>query len=202
MSGWPRPGISGAARSARTTAAAGNRIACARSRITPAMARGICGRARWPAAAPRAGSSRLMRWTRCAPSWPTITASRRSVNRSWRSTRRSARPAHRTRRRRRPRPRRRGTKGLHDQIAAEIAAEVERLAALAVDALGRGCGTGRGGVGHPHRDDQPGAVLLGQLLAADPGHRGPRIDCRPGIPRSSSVTTERRYRVGACNAAP
>ena len=27
---------------------------------------------------------------------------------------------------------------------------------------------------------QLGAVLLGQLLAADPGHRGPRIDCEAG----------------------
>jgi hypothetical protein len=27
---------------------------------------------------------------------------------------------------------------------------------------------------------QLGAVLLGQRLAADPGHRGPRIDCEAG----------------------
>lgn len=103
----------------------------------PGMGRDICGRARWPGGVPRGGSSRSRRWTRCAPSWPTITVSRRSVSRSWRSTRRSARPAHRTRRPRRPRPAQRGTKrGLCDQIAAEFTAEVERLVALAVGALG------------------------------------------------------------------
>ena len=74
--GWPRPGTSGEARSARTTAAAGSLIACARNRITPATGRGICGPARWPGGAPRVGSCRPRSWIRCAPSWPTTTASR------------------------------------------------------------------------------------------------------------------------------
>lgn len=137
MTSWPRPAISGAARSVRTIAAAASPIVCARKRVTPGMGRDICGRARWPGGVPRGGSSRSRRWTRCAPSWPTITVSRRSVSRSWRSTRRSARPAHRTRRPRRPRPAQRGTKkGALRPDRGGVHREVERLVALAVGALG------------------------------------------------------------------
>lgn len=48
MTSWPRPAISGAARSVRTIAAAASPIVCARKRVTPGMGRDICGRARWP----------------------------------------------------------------------------------------------------------------------------------------------------------
>lgn len=57
MTSWPRPAISGAARSVRTIAAAASPIVCARKRVTPGMGRDICGRARWPGGVPRGGSS-------------------------------------------------------------------------------------------------------------------------------------------------
>ena len=66
-------------------------------------------------------------------------------------------------------------------IAAEVAAEVERLAAVAVDSLGPS-GAGLAAVELAIRTamSRLGASLLGQLLAADTGHRGPRIDCGAG----------------------
>ncbi len=129
----------------------------------------------------RGGSSRSRRWTRCAPSWPTITVSRRSVSRSWRSTRRSARPAHRTRRPRRPRPAQRGTKG---------ALRPDRGG---VHRRGRAAGCARGRCAGILGADlvavelairtamtRLGSSLLEQLLGADTGHRGQRIDCGQG----------------------
>ncbi len=70
---------------------------------------------------------------------------------------------------------------VNEAICDQIAAEVEGLAALAVDALGPS-GAGLGAVELAIRTamTQLGAVLLGQLLAADPGRRGPRIDCGAG----------------------
>ncbi|SIP63867.1 conserved hypothetical protein [Mycobacterium tuberculosis] len=182
MTSWPRPAISGAARSVRTIAAAASPIVCARKRVTPGMGRDICGRARWPGGVPRGGSSRSRRWTRCAPSWPTITVSRRSVSRSWRSTRRSARPAHRTRRPRRPRPAQRGTKkgalrpdrgGVHRRGRAAGCARGRCAGILGADlvAVELAIRTAM---------TRLGSSLLEQLLGADTGHRGQRIDCGQG----------------------
>ena len=72
-------------------------------------------------------------------------------------------------------------RGLYEQIAAEVAAEVERLAAVAVDSLGPS-GAGLAAVELAIRTamSRLGASLLGQLLATDTGHRGPRIDCGAG----------------------
>ena len=72
-------------------------------------------------------------------------------------------------------------KGLYEQIAAEVAAEVERLAAVAVDSLGPS-GAGLAAVELAIRTamSRLGASLLQQLLATDTGHRGPRIDCGAG----------------------
>jgi len=63
----------------------------------------------------------------------------------------------------------------------EFTAEVERLAALAVDALGPS-GAGLAAVELAIRTamTQLGGSLLGRLLATDTGHRGPRIDCGTG----------------------
>ncbi len=91
------------------------------------------------------------------------------------------RRAHPTQRPRRPRPQRGGRKrGLRDQIAAAFAAEVERLATLAADALGSGAGVAPVELAIRTAMIQLGAELLQQLLAADTGHRGPRIDCGEG----------------------
>ena len=72
-------------------------------------------------------------------------------------------------------------RGLYEQIAAEVAAEVERLAAVAVDSLGPS-GAGLAAVELAIRTamSRLGASLLQQLLATDTGHRGPRIDCGAG----------------------
>ena len=182
MRSWPRPVTSGAARSARTIAVAGSRTACARNRIIRGTGHGICGRARWLAAVPGAGSCRCRRWTRCAASWRTISASPTCRRTSWPSTRRSARPARQAwTSPRRPRPRRGTKKGLYDQVAAEFAAEVDRLAELATRSLGSpGEGLAAMELAIRTAMTQLGASLLGRLLAADTGHRGPRIDCRAG----------------------
>ena len=68
--------------------------------------------------------------------------------------------------------------GLFDALAREKAAEIGRLAAEAARALG--CGDGgldtaeaviRAGM------LQAGCGMLAELLAADPGYRGPRVPC-------------------------
>jgi hypothetical protein len=82
----------------------------------------------------------------------------------------------------RPRPARRPKKrGLCTQIQAEFAAEVERLAELAIASLGS-FGGGLEAVELAIRTAMTrlGGSLLQQLLAADAGHRGPRIACGAG----------------------
>ncbi len=66
------------------------------------------------------------------------------------------------------------------QIAAAFTAEVERLAALAADALGSGAGVAPVELAIRTAMIQLGAELLQQLVATDTGHRGPRIDCGKG----------------------
>jgi hypothetical protein len=140
---------------------------------------------------------RCRRWTRCAASWRTISASSTCRRTSWPSTRRSARPA----RQAWTSPRRPGRdggrkRGLYDQVAAEFAAEVDRLAELATRSLGSP-GEGLAAVELAIRTamTQLGASLLGRLLAADTGHRGPRIDCGAGhCAPGSSATGARRSR--------
>ena len=58
----------------------GNRTARARNRIIADTGRATCGRAPWPAAAPRVVNCRPPRWTRCAPSWPTTGPRRHGVD--------------------------------------------------------------------------------------------------------------------------
>ena len=111
-------------------------------------------------------------------------------SRSRRSTRRSARPGPRIRRRRRP-GRDRGRKG-----STRDRGGGRRRGRAAGRGRGRlagplGCGPGRGRAGDPHRDVRLGASLLGQLLATDTGHRGPRIDCGPASREPSLATTTR-----------
>ena len=67
------------------------------------------------------------------------------------------------------------------QVHAEVAAEVDRLAEAAVCSLGS-TGTDLAAVELAIRTAMMrlGAGLLGRLLAADTGHRGPRIDCGTG----------------------
>ena len=78
-------------------------------------------------------------------------------------------------------------RGLFDALAREKAAEIGRLAAEAARSLG--CGDAgleaaeaviRAGM------LQAGGGVLGQLLAADPGYRGPRVPCGQGHARQSS----------------
>ncbi len=78
--------------------------------------------------------------------------------------------------------------GLCDRVweFAEVAAGLRS----AVGALGSSVPTGRSGAGDL-RDDPVGPSLLEQLLGADTGHRGQRIDCGQGIARGSSVTATR-----------
>ena len=72
-------------------------------------------------------------------------------------------------------------RGLYDQVAAEFAAEVDRLAELATRSLGSpGEGLAAMELAIRTAMTQLGASLLGRLLAADTGHRGPRIDCGAG----------------------
>jgi hypothetical protein len=72
-------------------------------------------------------------------------------------------------------------RGLCAQVQAEIAAEVDRLAALAARALGAGGdGLEAGELAIRTAMLKLGGSLLERLLAADTGHRGPRIDCGKG----------------------
>jgi hypothetical protein len=77
-----------------------------------------------------------------------------------------------------------GLEQLRAHIQAEFAAEVERLAAMAARQLGA---DGAGGAGLEAAElairaglAAVGGSLLQGLLAADPGHRGPRVDCGEG----------------------
>ncbi len=81
----------------------------------------------------------------------------------------------------RPRPTRRPKRGLRDELEAQFAAEVDRLAELAVGSLGAS-GEGLAAVELAIRTAMTrlGGCLLGKLLGADTGHRGPRIDCGAG----------------------
>ncbi len=72
-------------------------------------------------------------------------------------------------------------RGLFGALAAEKPAGIGRLAAEAATVAGlRRCRPGGGGGGDPGRDAAAGGGMLGQLLAADPGYRGPRVPCGPG----------------------
>ena len=74
----------------------------------------------------------------------------------------------------------RGKKGLRDALAAEASAEVGRLAAEAARALG--CDGGLEAAEAVIRAGmlKLGGGMLGQLLAADPGYRGLRVECGQG----------------------
>ena len=79
------------------------------------------------------------------------------------------------------RPRcRRAKGGLFEALAREKSAEIGRLAAEAARALG--CGAGLQAAETVIRAGmlQAGCGILGQLLAADPGFRGPRVRCGNG----------------------
>ena len=74
----------------------------------------------------------------------------------------------------------RGKKGLREALAAEASAEVGRLAAEAARALG--CDSGLEAAEAVIRAGmlKLGGGVLGKLLGADPGYRGPRVDCGAG----------------------
>ena len=74
----------------------------------------------------------------------------------------------------------RGKRGLRESLAAEKSAEVGRLAAEAARALG--CENGLQTAEAVLRAGllRLGGAMLGEALSADPGHRGPRIDCGHG----------------------
>ena len=74
----------------------------------------------------------------------------------------------------------RGKRGLRAALAAEKSAEIARLAAEAARALG--CEAGLEAAETVIRAGmlKLGGGMLGQLLAADPGHRGPRVPCGQG----------------------
>ena len=75
----------------------------------------------------------------------------------------------------------RGKRGLLRALAAERSAEIGRLAAEAARSLGCG-GAGLEAAEAVIRAGmlKLGGGMLGQLLAADPGHRGPRVPCGQG----------------------
>ena len=75
----------------------------------------------------------------------------------------------------------RGKRGLLRALAAERSAEIGRLAAEAARSLGCG-GAGLEAAEAVIRAGmlKLGSGMLGQLLAADPGHRGPRVPCGQG----------------------
>ena len=78
-------------------------------------------------------------------------------------------------------PCREGKRGLRDALAAETSAEIGRLAAEAARSLG--CGDA--GLEAAEAVIRAGMLklgggMLGELLAADPGYRGPRVACGPG----------------------
>ena len=77
-------------------------------------------------------------------------------------------------------PRREGKRGLRDALAAEASAEIGRLAAEAARSLG--CDAGLEAAEAVIRAGmlKLGGGMLGKLLAADPGHRGPRVPCGQG----------------------
>ena len=71
-------------------------------------------------------------------------------------------------------------RGLRDALAAEKSAEIGRLAAEAVRALG--CENGLETAEAVLRAGllKLGSGVLGEALSADPGYRGPRVDCGQG----------------------
>src|ERR1017187_6885374 len=71
-------------------------------------------------------------------------------------------------------------RGLREALAAEKSAEVDALAAEAARALG--CENGLETAEAVLRAGllRLGGAMLGEALSADPGHRGPRADCRHG----------------------
>jgi len=75
---------------------------------------------------------------------------------------------------------REGKKGLREAFAAEASAEIGRLAAEAARALG--CDSGLEAAEAVIRAGmlKLGGGMLGNLLGADPGYRGPRVDCGAG----------------------
>ena len=79
-----------------------------------------------------------------------------------------------------PWPARPGKGGLCEALAAEAAAGVERLAALAARSLGSGCGLEAVELAIRTAMTRLGAGLLEDLLGLDHGHRGPRAGCGAG----------------------
>ena len=71
-------------------------------------------------------------------------------------------------------------RGLREALAAEAAAEIGRLAAEAARSLG--CDGGLEAAEAVIRAGmlKLGGGMLGKLLAADPGYRGPRVPCGQG----------------------
>ena len=87
-------------------------------------------------------------------------------------------------------------RGLCDQLAArlaaEAAAEVERLVAAAALSLAGGAGTEQAELAIRSAVTELGRGLLEPLLAADAGYRGPRAQCvKPGTRRCSPATGTR-----------
>jgi hypothetical protein len=80
----------------------------------------------------------------------------------------------------RPRPARPGKGGLCQALAAEAAAEVEHLAAVAARSLGAGGGLEAVELAIRTAVTRLGAGLLEDLLGLDSGYRGPRADCGAG----------------------
>jgi hypothetical protein len=74
----------------------------------------------------------------------------------------------------------RGKNGLRDALAAQASAEIGRLAAEAARSLG--CDAGLEAAEAVIRAGmlKLGGGMLGELLAADPGYRGPRVPCGQG----------------------
>ena len=79
-----------------------------------------------------------------------------------------------------PRPGRPGKGGLTAALAAEIAAEVEHLAAQVARSLGGGAGLEAVELAIRTAMMRLGGRLLEDLLGLDAGHRGPRVDCGAG----------------------
>jgi hypothetical protein len=70
--------------------------------------------------------------------------------------------------------------GLFEALAQERSAEVGRLAAEAARSLGHGAGLKAAELVIRAGLLKMGGGVLGELLAADPGYRGPRTDCGKG----------------------
>jgi hypothetical protein len=77
-------------------------------------------------------------------------------------------------------PARRAKGGLFSALAEDRSAEIGRLAADAAGSLGCDAGLEAGELVIRAGMMKLGCGMLGKLLAADPGYRGPRISCGHG----------------------